>query len=152
MIIGIPDKKTASMFKITVLVLCMTAISGAFFAQSLASPAITTVKIVNKADIGYASYYSYECANQPMANGKIFDPEKRTCASWYYPFGTVLIVKSLETGLATEVIVTDRGPNKRLVKMGRIIDLSKKAFEDISSLEKGLTKVSVTRKNAQNPA
>lgn len=91
--------------------------------------------------IGYASYYSYECANNPMANGKVFDPEKRTCASWFYNFGTILIVKSLDTGLTTEVLVTDRGPNKRLVAQGRIIDLSKRAFQDISRLEKGLTKV-----------
>jgi len=95
---------------------------------------------------GVASYYSYECADLPMANGKPFDPEQRTCASWFYKFGTVLIVKSLDTGRSTEVTVTDRGPNKRLVKEGRIIDLSKRAFEDISSLRQGLTKVKVTVK------
>ena len=96
--------------------------------------------------VGYASYYSYECANKPMANGKIFDPEKRTCASWFYEFGTILIVRSLETGLVTEVVVTDRGPNKRLVKEGRIIDLSKKAFQDICNPEKGLTRVAIAVK------
>ena len=96
---------------------------------------------------GVASYYSYECADLPMANGKPFDPEKRTCASWFYKFGTRLIVRSLDTGKATEVIVTDRGPNKRLVREGRIIDLSKKAFQDICSLEKGLTRVAIAPKN-----
>jgi rare lipoprotein A len=94
-------------------------------------------------ETNYASYYSYECADKPMANGKMFNPEAHTCASWFYDFGTVLIVKSLDTGRSTEVVVTDRGPNKRLVKQGRIIDLSKRAFEDICSLRKGLTKVSV---------
>jgi len=142
------NKISAYIFKIGVLVVFMTAICGAFFAKSAASPSVITNNIINKADIGYASYYSYECANQPMANGKIFNPENRTCASWYYALGTVLIVKSLDTGLETEVIVTDRGPNKRLVKKGRIIDLSKRAFEDICELRKGLTKVSVTRKSA----
>lgn len=62
-------------------------------------------------------------------------------------FGTTLIVKSLDTGLTTEVVVTDRGPNKRFVKTGRIIDLSKKAFEDICELKKGLTKVIITVKS-----
>ncbi len=95
-------------------------------------------------EIGVASYYSYECARLPMANGKIFDPEKRTCASWFYDFGTRLIVTSLDTGLTTEVVVTDRGPNKRLVREGRIIDLSKRAFQDICSLRKGLTRVTIT--------
>lgn len=108
---------------------------------------VTMVELSFADEIGYASYYSYECANNPMANGKIFDPEKRTCASWFYDFGTILIVKSLDTGLATEVVVTDRGPNKRLVKEGRLIDLSKRAFQDISRLEKGLTKVLIKVKN-----
>jgi rare lipoprotein A (peptidoglycan hydrolase) len=103
-------------------------------------------------DVGVASYYSYECAYQPMANGKIFDPERRTCASWFYDFGTVLIVKSLETGRSTEVVVTDRGPNKRLVKQGRIIDLSKRAFQDICRLERGLTRVSIKVKALPSPA
>ena len=112
------------------------------------SPATTTrpkLPIDNSVS-GVASYYSYECANQPMANGRIFDPEMRTCASWFYKFGTVLVVKSLDTGRITEVTVTDRGPNKRLVRQGRIIDLSKRAFEDISPLERGLTRVLVTVK------
>ncbi len=81
-----------------------------------------------------------------MANGKVFNPERRTCASWFYKFGTVLEVKSLDTGRTTEVVVTDRGPNKRLVKQGRIIDLSKRAFQDICNLKKGLTKVRVAVK------
>lgn len=95
-------------------------------------------------EFGMASFYSYECADQPMANGESFDPEKRTAASWFYDLGTVLLVKSLDTGLMTEVVVTDRGPNKRLVKKGRIIDLSKRAFEDICALQKGLTNVTIT--------
>ena len=95
---------------------------------------------------GIASYYSYECAKLPMANGRPFNPEKRTCASWFYDFGTVLAVRSLDTGRVTHVVVTDRGPNKRLVKQGRIIDLSKRAFEDICDLDKGLTRVIVSVK------
>lgn len=94
-------------------------------------------------EFGVASYYSYECAKLPMANGKPFDPEKYTCASWFYKFGTVLEVKSLDTGKIVRVVVTDRGPNKRLVREGRIIDLSKRAFEDIRSLRYGLTRVAV---------
>ena len=125
------------------------------FAWSCFMPepaAIATVNIssptkpTNMVMAGVASYYSYECADKPMANGKIFNPEKRTCASWFYKFGTVLEVKSLDTGRTTEVVVTDRGPNKRLVREGRIIDLSKRSFQDICALKKGLTKVNVTVK------
>jgi len=122
------------------------------FAILIADKPLATAFVANPgipllSAIGQASYYSYECADLPMANGAPFDPEKRTCASWFYKFGTVLVVKSLDTGLSTEVVVTDRGPNKRLVREGRIIDLSKKAFQDICKLEKGLTRVSIFVKN-----
>ena len=113
---------------------------------SAVNSAMTAIELSHADEIGYASYYSYECANNPMANGKMFDPEKRTCASWFYDFGTVLVVKSLDTGLSTEVVVTDRGPNRRFVKKGRIIDLSKRAFQDICRLENGLTKVLISTK------
>ena len=36
------------------------------------------------------------------------------------------------------VRVNDRGPHRRLVRQGRIIDLSKQAFLNIASLDKGL--------------
>lgn len=122
--------KIAKIFKIGILILLVVALAG------YAWPGLVISE-------GVASYYSYECARLPMANGKPFDPENRTCASWFYDFGTVLIVKSLDTGLSTEVVVTDRGPNKRLVREGRIIDLSKRAFQDICRLEKGLTRVAI---------
>jgi hypothetical protein len=121
------------------------------FKEYLMAPLVLclTIGMISTIDViplfadqaGMASYYSYECAKLPMANGRPFDPEKRTCASWFYDFGTVLEVKSLDTGKVTEVVVTDRGPNKRLVKQGRVIDLSKRAFQDICRLEKGLTSV-----------
>ena len=135
----------------TFALLCGVAIiSSCFMAEPTAIATVAMrapMKVLSL--IGCASYYSYECADRPMANGKIFDPERRTCASWFYKFGTVLIVKSLDTGRSTEVIVTDRGPNRRLVKEGRIIDLSKRAFEDIRELRYGLTQVSITVKTAK---
>ena len=129
------DMKPKSVMKIIFLSVLFTILAAVCHIESLYSD-----------EIGYASYYSYECANNPMANGKMFDPEKRTCASWFYDFGTVLVVKSLDTGLSTEVVVTDRGPNRRFVKKGRIIDLSKRAFQDICRLENGLTKVLISTK------
>jgi rare lipoprotein A len=117
------------------------------FAQPAAMAVISAQGTYMPYEIGQASFYSYECANLPMANGRPFDPEQRTCASWFYPFGTVLNVTSVDTGLSTEVVVTDRGPNKRLVKEGRIIDLSRRAFEDICFPAKGLTNVTVSVKS-----
>ncbi len=127
---------------LTIMLICTMI----FDTNGLTADVTMPINISYPFSTGVASFYSYECADLPMANGRPFDPEKRTCASWFYKFGTVLIVKSLDTGRSTEVIVTDRGPNKRLVKKGRIIDLSKKAFQDICRLEKGLTRVIVTVK------
>ena len=101
----------------------LVVVSGNYFlAEPTANATFTSAGLPRPFEIGEASYYSYECAELPMANGKPFDPEKRTCASWFYDFGTVLSVKSLDTGRTTEVMVTDRGPNRRLVKNGRVID------------------------------
>ena len=135
--------KTKSM-KLIVIFILAAAFVIASRPMATAIVSHDSIRIITKQ--GIASYYSYECADMPMANGKPFNPEKRTCASWFYKFGTVLIVRSLDTGRSTEVIVTDRGPNKRLLKEGRVIDLSKKAFQDICSLEKGLTRVVIAVK------
>jgi rare lipoprotein A len=125
----------------------LAAIAANYFpTEPIASAAAGFSGLPKIFESGIASYYSYECAKSPMANGRPFDPEKRTCASWFYDFGTVLSVQSLDTGRSTHVVVTDRGPNKRLVKKGRVIDLSKRAFEDICDLEKGLTRVIITVK------
>ena len=132
---------TKNMTKIIGVIILIAALSVA--GKPLATAVVTHdgPRIITRE--GVSSYYSYECAAMPMANGRPFDPEKRTCASWFYKFGTVLIVRSLDTGLATEVVVTDRGPNRRLVKEGRIIDLSKKAFSEIAELNKGLIPIEI---------
>lgn len=137
--------KTEKITKFILTVLLITAMAVAERPLATATVRHDGVRIVTKE--GVASYYSYECADLPMANGKPFNPENRTCASWFYKLGTVLKVRSLDTGRVTEVVVTDRGPNKRLVKQGRIIDLSKRAFQDICSLDKGLTRVVVAVHN-----
>ncbi len=62
-----------------------------------------------------------------MANGQLFEPENLTCASWFYPLGTV--VKVTHNELTVSVVVTDRGPAKRLVSKGRTLDLSKGAWD-----------------------
>ena len=92
-----------------------------------------------------ASWYGQECAQRPMANGEAFNPDRFTAASWDYPLGTALQVVSIDTGAAVEVIVTDRGPAKRLVEMGRRLDLSQAAFERIADLDRGVAKVSIIK-------
>lgn len=75
-----------------------------------------------------------------MANGKPFDPNKYTCASWDYPLGTMLSVSA--NGKTVAVVCTDRGPHKRLLKT-RQLDLSRAAFRALASLTTGLVQVTV---------
>lgn len=91
-----------------------------------------------------ASWYGEEHRGKPMANGKPFDPDKLTCASWFHPLGTVLEVS--RNGKAVRVTVTDRGPAWRLVKQGRGIDLSHAAFHRLADPDLGLITVKVRRK------
>lgn len=92
---------------------------------------------------GDASWYGAEFAGKRMANGQPFNPGALTCASWFYPLGTKLRVTHGNRSVV--VTVTDRGPAKRLVRQGRIIDLSLFAFNYLAPLDKGLINVTVEK-------
>lgn len=78
-----------------------------------------------------------------MANGQPFDPDQFTAASWFYPLGTR--VRVTHCNRAVVVTITDRGPAKRLVRQGRVIDLSHAAFAALADPDLGLIDVSVTK-------
>lgn len=78
-----------------------------------------------------------------MANGKPFDPDKLTAASWFYPLGTRVVVTHDDRSVVVEI--TDRGPAKRLVKEGRKIDLSHAAFAKLADPDVGLIEVTVNK-------
>ena len=88
---------------------------------------------------GLASWYGEEHRGRLMANGKRFDPDALTAASWTIPLGSEAEVVSGTRRV--RVTITDRGPNKRL--KGRIIDLSAAAFRRLGRPETGLLKVDV---------
>ncbi len=81
-----------------------------------------------------------------MANGEPFNPDKMTAASWSYPLGTVVRVMATSVGGETRsvvVTITDRGPARKHVQKGRIIDLARAAFGRLAHPEVGLLEVSV---------
>lgn len=94
---------------------------------------------------GIASWYSKKSPGikKTTANMEIFDDTELTCAMWNVPFHQQLRVTNLENGKSVIVRVNDRGPHKRFVETGRIIDLSKRAFEEIAALNQGLIAVKV---------
>lgn len=77
------------------------------------------------------------------ANGEQFDENALTCATWGYLFGARLKVTNLENGKSVICRVTDRGPNMKLYRAGRIVDLSKGAFSRIADLKRGVINVNV---------
>jgi rare lipoprotein A len=95
---------------------------------------------------GVASWYGESHRGRLMANGKKFDPDKLTAASWFYPLGTkVKVTLHVPAGPPRSVIVTvtDRGPAKDLVREGRIIDLGHAAFKKLGDPDTGLVPVTV---------
>jgi rare lipoprotein A len=95
---------------------------------------------------GLASWYGEDHRGKLMANGKPFNPDELTAASWFYPLGTKVRVSLSSTAgnLRTVVVsITDRGPARHLVRDGRIIDLSHAAFKRLAPTESGLVSVRV---------
>ena len=90
--------------------------------------------------IGKASWYSMQDPgiNKHTANNEIFDDSGLTAAMWDVPFNQLVRVTNFENGKSVIVRINDRGPHKRFVQRGRIIDLSKYAFSEIAPLNDGL--------------
>ena len=79
-----------------------------------------------------------------MANGKAFNPDHLTAASWFFPLGTkVRVTRGNDLHRSVVVTITDRGPAWQLVRDGRLIDLSHAAFRRLATPDKGLVDVRV---------
>ena len=97
-------------------------------------------------ETGLASWYGEAHRGRLMANGRKFNPDKMTAASWFYPLGTRVRVTVSSPNFeprSVTVTVTDRGPAKRLVEKGRVIDLGRAAFQKIAHPDLGLVSVVV---------
>lgn len=120
----------------TLLALCLAVLVVAS-CTALPAKKPTTPPV---ALVGKASWYGEELRGSRMANGKPFNPDHATCATWHWPIGTVLHVATADR--AVFVQVTDRGPNRRYPD--RIVDLSRSAFAKLADPDVGLVDVTVT--------
>lgn len=98
-----------------------------------------------------ASWYSLESCRKEgtgdtMANGRKLNDRDYTAASWDHPFDTILLVCNLNNGKCVDVRVTNRGPAKRLYKRGRVLDLSRAAFEAIGELRSGVLPIKIQKR------
>jgi rare lipoprotein A len=81
-----------------------------------------------------ASFYDEP---QATASGEQFDPDALTAAHRSLPLGSRVRVTNVDNGESVVVRINDRGPYAG----GRCLDLSRAAFDDISSLSAGVIEV-----------
>jgi rare lipoprotein A len=96
---------------------------------------------------GKASFYGDRFHGRPTASGERFDQNRPTAASRDLPLGTTATVTNPENGRETEVRVNDRGPYVG----GRVIDLSRKAAEDLEIVGDGVADVRIEQKPSAQP-
>jgi len=112
-----------------------------------AVPSFTLVKEANGkySMLGQASWYSRNSPgiNKRTANNELFRDTEMTCAIWGAAFNSRVRVTNVKNGKSIILRVNDRGPHGRYFRQGRIIDLTKTAFQKLSDSKKGLIQVKV---------
>lgn len=86
---------------------------------------------------GLASYYSDKFHGRRTASGERYNRDALTAVHKYLPFGTLLRVTNLDNNRSVEVRVNDRGP----LRKGRVLDLSRRAANELHLLRAGLAPV-----------
>ncbi len=113
------SKKIVSMVAIGVAA-CMLLLSGAVLAES-----------------GYAVHYSDKFQGRKTANNEIFDQNELTAAHKKLPFGTQVKVTNLANDRSVVVKINDRMARRNT----NVIDLTKRAAEELGFVKSGRTKV-----------
>jgi len=86
---------------------------------------------------GQASWYGNRFHGRLTASGERYDKNALTAAHKTLPFGTEVLVRSLQTGREVLVRIIDRGPHLK----SRIIDLSHAAAEALGIRQHGVSEV-----------
>lgn len=89
---------------------------------------------------GIASWYGEPFHGRTTASGERYDMNDLTCAHKTLPFGTRLRVQNLDNGRSITLRVTDRGPFVE----GRIVDVSRKAAQELQMIGSGTARVRIT--------
>lgn len=136
------------MNKNKIIVLALIAFVGGMFTHSQLYARIQPPVIdpsLKALQSGRASWYSRYSPgiNKRTANNEIFNDQALTAAMWDVPFNQLVKVTNLDNGKSVVVRVNDRGPHKRFVRRGRVIDLSRQAFLQIAPPRKGLINVQI---------
>ena len=88
---------------------------------------------------GRASWYAPRFHGRRTASGERYDQRAFTAAHRRLPFGTWVLVRSLQSGKEVHVRINDRGPHHRQ----RLIDLSQAAAAELGIADIGVHEVAV---------
>jgi rare lipoprotein A len=97
-----------------------------------------------------ATWYGDSERGKRMANGRPFNPEALTAASWNYPLGSKL--KIVYGSKSVLVEVTDRGGARAFMQFGRVVDLSHAAFARLEKPAVGSIRVKIIRMEQRDEA
>ena len=90
-----------------------------------------------------ATWYGERERGKLMANGRPFNPDALTAASWSYPLGSKL--KLIYHNKSVVVEVTDRGGARAFMQFGKVVDLSHAAFAKLEKPAVGTIRVKIQR-------
>jgi rare lipoprotein A len=90
-------------------------------------------------EVGVSSWYGPGFHGQPTASGERYDQGAMTAAHRSLPLGTWVEVRNLENGRVATVRVNDRGP----YKVGRVLDLSYAAAQQLGMVGPGTAEVEI---------
>ncbi|MDG2243746.1 MAG: septal ring lytic transglycosylase RlpA family protein [Rhodospirillaceae bacterium] len=88
---------------------------------------------------GIASWYGPNFHGKRTANGEVYDMNALTAAHKTLPIPSVVKVTNLENGRSMKLRINDRGP----FVDGRIIDLSRRAAQELDVIRSGIARVRV---------
>ena len=100
-------------------------------------PAESPQNLVGTRESGKASYYAMKYQFRTTASGETYNHFSSTAAHRTLPFGTKVRVTNIANNKSVVVKINDRGP----FIDGRVIDLSRSAFDKIADLDLGVIKV-----------
>jgi rare lipoprotein A len=116
------------------LIMLASVISGCSIGQASAGD-----QWLGHTEAGVASYYADRYVDRHTASGELYQSSEMTAAHRTLPFGSLVRVTNIKNGRSVVVRVNDRGPFVR----GRIIDLSRAAFDSIGNTSQGLLQVRI---------
>jgi len=88
-------------------------------------------------ETGIASYYAAKFEGRMTASGERYRGSALTAAHRTLPFGSRVRVTNLTNGRSVVVVINDRGPHKK----GRIVDVSRRAADELDMIRAGVVRV-----------